>query len=216
LKVVKWGLSGLALAVGAGVIAFGVASFTGSARAQEETEKAAQADRYEELLAQQLGISVDELKAAQKAARDQMIDEAVAAGRLTPEQAERLKSLEPGELRGFKHRVVHALKNVLDSAAKALGLTTAEVREGLADGKSIADLAADQGKNIDDVKSAMIDDLEAAIDQAVTDGKLTAERAANLKQRLNDHIDDIVNHEGGFRGRFRLHRGPAPDAGDTQ
>lgn len=205
MRVVKWGLAALALAVGAGVIAFAVAGSSGTARAEEDTD----VSRYQELLAQQLGISVDQLKAAQKAARDQLIDEAVAAGRITPEQAERLKALEPGEFRGLRklgHRVAHALANILDAAANALGLTTEEVRQGLADGKSIADLAGEQGKSVDAVKSAMLSELESEIDQAVADGKITAEQGANLKQKLNDRIDDIVNHRGGHK--FRLRGGP--------
>src|SRR5687767_4747354 len=96
---IKFGLGGLTLFVASAVVAFGIVSL-GSGGAFAQTPGDSPRARHNELLAQKLGISVTQLEAAQKAARDQMIDDALAAGRITAEQAAKLKSAEPGELRG--------------------------------------------------------------------------------------------------------------------
>mgnify|MGYP001556263311 FL=1 len=47
--------------------------------------------RFREAVAKTLGISVDEYDAAVKEAHEQVLDEAVSEGKLTEEQAERLR-----------------------------------------------------------------------------------------------------------------------------
>ena len=209
MRVVKWGLGAIGLAVTAGVIAFGVASFAGSAQAEEDPEK--DGSRYQELLAQQLGISVEQLQTAQRAARDQLLDAAVAEGRLTAEQAEKLKSLPVGAGLRIRHRIGHAIRGAITAAAEFLGLTTDEVRQGLEDGKSLADLATEQGKDVEGLKNAIKTDIETDIDAAVQSGKITQERADRLKQNLEERLDNIVSHEGlpGRGHRFRFGPGPA-------
>ncbi len=210
MRVVKWALGAVALAVTAAVIAFGVASLTDSAQAEEEPNKPA-VSRYEELLAQKLGISVDQLRAAQKAARDQMIDEAVAAGKITAEQAEKLKSLPLGahpRLRGIGRGVVHAIKDVLGAAAEVLGISRDDVIQNLRNGQSLADMATAKGLSTDQLKAGITQRVTADIQQAVADGKITQEQADRLKEALSNNIDRIINHEGGLpRGghlRFRF------------
>jgi hypothetical protein len=89
----------------------------------------------------------------------------------------------------------------LDAAAKALGMTTDDLRSALKGGKSIADVA--KGKNIDvnKVVDAMVSDAQAKIDQAKTNGKLTPQQADDLKSTLKDRITQVVN--GNFPGPGR-------------
>jgi hypothetical protein len=164
--------------------------------------------RYEELLAQSLGISVERLRDAQKVARDQMIQEAVQSGRLTQEQADRLKNRQPGQLfdrnfQKFPGPIAAGLRNVFAAAAKAIGITEQQLSEGLRSGKSIAEIADDNNVDRDDLIDEMLDELNAAIDQAQRDGKITAEQATRLKQGLEDHIEKAVDHKGGEGRPFR-------------
>ena len=65
----------------------------GAARGlQRFTPFGAESIDMEALLAQALGISVDELQAAKQAAQDAALDQAVADGRITQEQADRIKA----------------------------------------------------------------------------------------------------------------------------
>src|SRR5439155_11313656 len=138
VKMVKWGLAVAAIVVAVGVIGFGVFGGGRTASADDTPTptpgaKGQARERYEELLAQKLGITTQQFQTAQKATLDQLIDEAVAAGRLTPDQAARLKSkdlngktgLHLGQLSG---RVKTAVGDVLDAAAKTIGISKDDLK----------------------------------------------------------------------------------------
>ena len=86
-----------------------------------------------------------------------------------------------------------------DAAADALGITAAELRTALREGKTLAEIAEAEGVETD----ALVDDLVAAaterIERAVTDGRLTRERADELIADLPERIATAV--EEGFGGR---------------
>ncbi len=163
-------------------------------------------------LADKLGVSEDELKTAIQDTRTEMIDEAVAAGKLTEEQGERLKEraeeggfLFPprhreGRFRdghGFCHR---AAGHVLEAAAEVLDMPKDELKEQLEDGKSLAEVAEAQGMSVDDFKAGLLDEVKATLDTLVDEEKLTQEQADRLYQAFEDHIDRIVNAHLGERG----------------
>ena len=215
MKVVKWGFAAFGLAAVAGVVALAAGAFGGVAQAQEPPggDKGALHARYDEMLAQKLGVTVDQLNAARKATRDQMIDDAVAAGRITAEQGEKLKSGEPGDFRkGRGERIKHAVTNVFETAASILGLSNDEVKAGLKDGKSLNDLAAEQG--ISNFEAQMVARLTADIQAKVADGSITQAQADRLLENLVERVQTIANHEGGkMEGRgFGGRHGPANQA----
>ncbi len=104
----------------------------------------------------------------------------------------------------------------LDAAAKALGITTDELRSALRDGTSIAGVAKDKNVDVNKVIDAMVGAAEARIDQAKTDGKITSEQADRLESELEDRITKLVNGDFAARGDhgrglgrgFWGHRGP--------
>jgi hypothetical protein len=201
--MMKWGWGAFGVAAVAGTVVLGAAVVGGVAQAQEPSdEKPAWRELYQEALAAELGISVDELQAAQEAARTQMIDDALASGRITEAQAERLRNAEPGDLRrGFGMRVRHAIGNAFQTAAEILGLTTEEVRAGLAEGKSLNDLAAEQG--VSNLEAQLVAQLTADIQAKLADGTITQEQADRMQENLAERVGNLVDHEGGkFRGRF--------------
>lgn len=93
----------------------------------------------------------------------------------------------------------------LDQLATSLGMTADEVKAGLREGKTIAQLAEAKGiapqKVIDDIVAA----ATAKIDEAVASGKLPAERADTIKANLAERIASFVN-EGGKAFGGRGHR----------
>jgi polyhydroxyalkanoate synthesis regulator phasin len=199
----KWGLAAFGLAAAAATVLLGASVFGGVVQAQEPPdEDSSWHELYQQALAGKLGVTVEALQAAQTAARDEMIDDAVASGRITEEQAERLRNAEPGELRrGFGKRVRHAFGNAFETAAEILGLTTEEVRQGFAGGKSLNDLAAEQG--VGNLEAQLVAQLTADIQAKVADGTITQDQADRMIENLAERVANLVDHEGGkFRGRF--------------
>jgi hypothetical protein len=94
----------------------------------------------------------------------------------------------------------------LGTAAKTIGVTEEELLDQLRDGKSIADVAKAKGKDPADVVKAMVTDMSRRIDQAVKDGRVSADDAKQRRERLQDAVTTMVNQDG-LPARFR-HPGP--------
>jgi len=134
---------------------------------------------YEALLAEALGISVEELQAAQQQAYSAALDQAVENGDLTSEEADLMRAQQ-------------ALKDYIDPEAlqaEALGMTVEELQAAREEGKSMADLLEEQGLTAAEVRTALQAAYEDAIQQAVSDGVITQEQA-----------DLILSNGFGMRG----------------
>jgi hypothetical protein len=80
----------------------------------------------------------------------------------------------------------------LRAAADYLGLEPRELVTQL-QSKTLAQIATDRGKSVDDLKQALHDAAKTALDRARTNGRITqAQQDAALK-RLDDSLDDVVN-----------------------
>jgi|SRR5579859_590942 len=165
-----------------------------------------------------LGVTSAKLEDALKAAAIDRVDAALAAGRITKDEADAMKAAInsgnlpigiPGAGPGFRH-VFGLHGDVLDAAATYLGLTDDQLRTQLESGKSLADVAKAQNKSVDGLKQAMIAAVQSKLDQAVKDGRLTADQRDQLLADFKAHIDDLVNGTlpakpaGAFRDGFRF------------
>src|SRR3990172_3379268 len=173
-------------------------------------------------LAGKLGISEEQLRIAVKDTETEMIDEALAGGKITQEQADRMKErVQEGDVRfpgGGRHREGFrrcvGARFVVDGAAQVLGMEKAALTDELKSGKSLLEIAEAQGKGADEFKTALSDQVHTNLNALVGEGKLTQEKADDLFQKFSDHIDEIVNFHlqpdqpGPCR---RGHRGPPPD-----
>ncbi|HJW89563.1 MAG TPA: hypothetical protein VJ436_02870, partial [Anaerolineales bacterium] len=117
-----------------------------------------------ESLAEALGISVDELKAAYQEARQSGLDQAVEAGLITQAQADAISAgnFPSGDFPFGGRWMGWLSQNGIDFEAllaKALGI------------------------GVDDLRAAQTEAIDARIDQAVADGKLTEEQAELMKGR---------------------------------
>lgn len=91
----------------------------------------------------------------------------------------------------------------LDAAAKALGLTTDELRTRLQDGSTITEIAGETGVGLSGVKAAMLAEMKEKLAEAVADGKLTQDQADQRLANAEERINAMVNGEmpqGGHRG----------------
>ncbi|MCW5851392.1 MAG: DUF2680 domain-containing protein [Anaerolineae bacterium] len=98
--------------------------------------------------------------------------------------------------------------DVLGAAAQALGMTTQDVMTQLQAGKTLADLAQSKGVSQDAVKQAIATAQKAAVDAAVTAGRLTADQATQAKQRIDQEVAAMDLTKPGFG--FGFGRGPQP------
>ena len=216
LRMMKWGLG----AIGVGVAGLIAVTALGLGGASAQTPSPADADgpgRYAELLAEELGISVEELNEARLNARNAAIDEAVDAGKLTEEQGEELKSRELGEgLR--KHfgdrpggKVMKAVMNVFQSAAEIVGVPVEELRERIAGGESLVEIAQSKGISEADLKADLVEKLTADVNAAVANGTMTQERANQVLENIDEIVERAIDHEGGAPGgRFQETRRMGP------
>jgi polyhydroxyalkanoate synthesis regulator phasin len=132
----------------------------------------------------------------------------VEDGTLTQEQADRvaetldeqLPAHGPGDLGGPRGHGGILLE--LDAAADELGLTVNELHEQLHDGASLAEIAEQQGTDVDDLVSALVNAAEEDLAAAVDDGRIDQERADEIAADLEERIRTFV--EEGF---------PAPPEG---
>lgn len=159
----------------------------------------------------QSGKGVDGLKAAIKAAAKADVDADVAAGRVTAAERDafladldaRIDELVthtgfPGDRGGgpgFGHHD-HVGPFAGAALAKYLGLTEAQLAEQLRAGKSLADIAAAQGKSVAGLKDAILAAAKTHLDQEVSEGELTAAEAAMRLADFKANLDDIVQNKG--------------------
>lgn len=92
-----------------------------------------------------------------------------------------------------------ALRMGLTTAAEAIGIEPAELREALSDGEtSLADVASDNGVDPQVVIDALVAERSAMIDRAVEDGRINEQMGERLKATLTERITERVN-TAGFR-----------------
>jgi hypothetical protein len=147
--------------------------------------------------AKRLGVTPQQLEEALRGATIDQVEAALAAGRITKEQADALKQrIQAGDGLGAPFfgpdDGVHKLFGFLDSAAGYLGLSEAQLRAKLTSGKTLAGIANKQGKSVDGLKQAIVDGAKKQLDQAVTDGKITAVERDEILSHLRASVDDLV------------------------
>jgi hypothetical protein len=156
--------------------------------------------------AEQLGVEPSELTAALKQALANRVDAAVADGRLTEAQGAELKErIHAGDVPllglggpGFGHRGHHHFGQ-LAAAASYLGMTEANLRAALEDGKTLAQVARDRGKSVGSLVTAMTNAARADLNEAVQSGRLTDAQRDSIVNGLRTRITALVNGEIGPR-----------------
>jgi hypothetical protein len=205
-----------AIAIGAAVLA--VAGGSGAAVAA--TTGSSSPNDFLDSVAKHLGISRQKLDDATKAAAIDQVDARLKAGQITQAQADELKKrIQSGDIPplglggrgpgfgfggGGPGRPGGLLKagisDSLAAAAKYLGLSESDLRTQLNDGKSLADVAKAQSKDLDGLEQAILAAAKTDLDKAVSDKRLTQSEADDVYNRLKSNIDDMVNGQLRFRG----------------
>jgi hypothetical protein len=105
----------------------------------------------------------------------------------------------------------------LSAAATYLGVSQTTLESDLASGKTMAQVAKDQGKTVDGLVTAMVDSTRKQLDAQVGSGRFTKQQEATIVASLEQRYKALVNGTrpsggfggGGFRGGgFGGGRGP--------
>ena len=221
-----WKAAGIATLVAIlGVAVLGVAAYA----QDDEGSPFDFGARFKEAVAKALGVTVEEYDSAVKEAHEQVVDEAVAEGKLTEEQADHMRErMEQapdawgwgkgfrapkapgvwGEDKGFKAprggMMGRGGPSPIGVAAEKLDMTASELMAEIQGGKSIADVAAEKGVPLEDITGAYMEQLGEALNQAVQNGRITQEQADSMLEQAEKMVPEMLNNtwEGRGPGRF--------------
>ena len=191
---------------------------------ETDTDAMAYCQVFLDTFASEFGVGTDELAPAAKAATIAAINAAVEAGDLTQDAADRMIARveawdgEGCRWIGFKlgHWAHHAgrvdfLSGMFEAAAGVLGMTTAELREALAD-STLQEVAESESVPYADVAAAALASAQADLDAAVEAGTLTQAQADAILERLDGALSDGDIGDWGPRREW-FHRDPnAPES----
>ncbi len=152
-----------------------------------------------------------------------LLDRLVDEGIISPEQAEDIEEQVPDEARDFLRRPFRFPNDVdgLDELSQRFGAGPGAVRDILRD--ALEGLTPDELHNaiedgtLDEIVDfdAVLDEAERLIDEAVEEGRVTAEEGEAMLERLRDRIDALIEGElpdrfDRFREDFDLRELPGP------
>ncbi len=156
-----------------------------------------------------LGVKPQALSDALKQGLKNRVHEAVDAGALTKEEGTRLKErIDSDEFpllfgrgggpdgREFGH---HGHFEILATASAYLRMSEADLREAL-DDQTLADIAKKKGKSVSGLVKVVVAAEEKKIDEAVADGRITKTQASEVKSKLTERMQALVNGELGEHG----------------
>ena len=203
---IKLGAAIIGAVAAAALVGFAVMGHGGSASAADPPGR----DQYDQLLAAQLGISVDKLHAAETAARNQLIDQLVAQGKITADQASRLKNAPGGGFHGLipglhggapggafgPGSAAFPATDVFTIVAQKLGVTVDALRQEMRQGKTLAQIGADHGVTRDVLKTTIVDAMNADLQKATAAGKVTQDQANKMVSNIPGFVDRLLDRGG--------------------
>ena len=151
------------------------------------------------------GISANTVVDAIVASMTERLNQAVADGKITAEEAAEKAAGIPDKATEIVNTVPdrkddredkdrgHRKGAFLGEVLLDLGLDPADVREGFANGQTLGDTAEANGISANTVVDAIVASMTERLNQAVADGKITAEEAAEKAAGIPDKATEIVN-----------------------
>lgn len=147
------------------------------------------------------GKPVSGLEQAIMTAARARLDQAVAAGHLSGQAEQTVLTRLSGRLDTLvtvQHPVAHVLAGhrlrvaVVRLVAHDLGLTPEQLRSQLLAGKTLGQIATDQGQAAAGLEQAVESAVKARLDQAVGGGKLSSQAEQKVLTALQTRLDALV------------------------
>ena len=201
----QMGIAIATLVAAGALLAGGGIAVAGTGQGQGTAPSGDRCQRFVERIADKRGITVAELEAKWKQKALGGIDAALKAGRITGDQAARLKARVTGwkfcdgslwKARAKTHHAgllnVAAVASMVAGAVDYLDVTGKDLLAAWRAGKSLGDIAQAKGKGVSGLKAAMLAKLTARLDKAVADDRLTDERRDALVERYGKLADGLI------------------------
>lgn len=185
-------LTGIAVVVVLLIVAVAGVAFAGSNQRAGKPDRANLQQDFMAKFAANLGVDQAKVTEALEATKKQLLDEAVAKGDLTREQADKMAAQKSGP---FGFGGVHANKQHSDKRGgkfnlmgkdmgKILGITPEQFKEELKSGKNWQQIVTDHGLTVEQFHQKMLENKKEALSKAVADGKLTQDQYDKMIKRM--------------------------------
>ncbi|GAB1532694.1 MULTISPECIES: hypothetical protein [Brevibacillus] len=173
----------------------------------DKLQEELKADKSLATIAEAQGVSVDDLVALLVKQQETKLKEAVAAGKLTQEQADKMNEKANERVKEMVQNTHHGRgqgremgfeKN--EELLSLLKLDADKLQEGLKAEKSLATIAETQGVSVDDLVALLVKQQEAKLKEAVAAGKLTQEQADKMNEKASERVKEMVQNTHHGRG----------------
>lgn len=101
-----------------------------------------------------------------------------------------------GAMHLWMHQPGGVHDTVWNSLAEKLGLTADELTSQVNDGKTLAQIAEEKGVEVKDLAAIMETGMQAGLEQAVKDGKLTQEQADLMLKNMAGQYEWMITNMG--------------------
>ena len=190
--------------IGIGVVAiFALAAATvGFVGAQTDDDGNGRLGNFVGRLAENLGITQDELESAIDQTQLEQVEAALAEGLITEEQAaQRREAIESGEARFGKigqrgHKMQRVGGHIGGDVAEFIGIEPEELREAIEGGQSLVQVAEANGVSEAELTAHLLGELETKLGEAVESGRITQAEADEKLAGAADRIAECINREG--------------------
>jgi hypothetical protein len=141
-------------------------------------------------LASDLGKKPDQVNKAISDALSQTLADAVKAGDLTQQQADAIKARKnagnvcSSALAGIGHGARSRARIGVAEYAKALGISQQELKQDLAAGKTLKDVAASRGMDETTFRNNLVNAVKSDLDPRVASGKLTQQQEDTVLNKI--------------------------------
>ena len=143
---------------------------------------------YDAYLAEELGVTVEDLQNARQAAHEAALEQAVAKGVISEEQADLI----------LAGKVLRQYIDPQEILSEALGIDVADIEAAREAGEPLRDLFGEMEPA--EIKEALQSAYEDAVQQAIDDGVITESQAEQLQEKgFAGRL--LGKRGGGFHGR---------------
>ena len=160
-------------------------------------------------IAQEKGISEQQLKDFMIKQMTQRIDEGVKNGRIPADKAEQMKAnmdqrvtdmINGKHPMGGKMMMKHApFKD--SQLLELLNIDEDTLKSELKAGKSLVEIAKERGVSEQQLKEHMIKQMTQRIDEGVKNGRIPADKAEQIKENMQQRVSDMINGKGPMHER---------------
>ena len=155
-------------------------------------------------IAESNGITTEDLISTITSIMTEKLDEAVNEGKITADEAltkasniqERAEQMvnkplnqKPGKNHDDKGKGRHLIGAVIES----LGLEKADIATGTRNGSTLGEIAESNGITTEDLISTITSIMTEKLDEAVNEGKITADEALTKASNIQERAEQMVN-----------------------